>query len=325
MDRRAFIGTLTGGLLAAPFVAEAQQARRAVRIGFLSSSLSPAGLEPFRQGLRERGYLEDRNVAIEARFASLDLDRLPGLAAELVQLHVDVIVTASTPAAQAAKNATQAIPIVMTTGGDPVGAGLINSLARPGGNVTGLTHLAGPEMQQKLLELLKQVAPLTVRLSVITNQAIPPEASGLNALQGPARALGLTLVPVEVRRQDQFEAAFMTIVRDRTDSLFAFESPLNVAYRKQIVEFAAKHRLPTAFGARAFVDAGGLMSYGTDFSDLYRRGAIYVEKILKGAKPADLPVEQPTKFELIINLKTAKALGLTIPPSLLQRADQVIE
>jgi putative ABC transport system substrate-binding protein len=325
VDRRTFVCALTGALLAAPLAAEGQPARRAVRIGFLSSSVSPAGLEPFRQGLRERGYFEDRHVAIEARFASLDLDRLPGLAAELVQLHVDVIVTASTPAAQAAKNATQAIPIVMTTGGDPVGARVVNSLARPGGNVTGLTHLAGPEMQQKLLELLKQVAPLTVRLSVITNQAIPPEASGLNALQGPARALGLTLVPVEVRRQDQFEAAFMTIVRDRTDSLFAFESPLNVAYRKQIVEFAAKHRLPTAFGARAFVDAGGLMSYGTDFSDLYRRGAIYVEKILKGAKPADLPVEQPTKFELIINLKTAKALGLTIPPSLLQRADQVIE
>jgi len=325
MDRLAFISTLAGGLLAAPLAAEGQQTGRAVRIGFLSSALSPTGLEPFRQGLGERGYREGRNVAIEARFAGLALEQLPGLAAELVQLHVDVIVTASTPAAQAAKNATKSIPIVMTTGGDPIGAGLINSLAKPGGNVTGLTHLAGPEMQQKLLELLKEVAPASARLSVITNQAIPPEASGLTAMQGPAQALGLKLVPIEVRRPDQFEAAFRTIVRDRADSLFAFESPMNVAHRKEIGEFAAQHRLPTVFGVRSFVDAGGLMSYGTDFADLYRRAAIYVDKILKGANPADLPIEQPTKFDLVINLKTAKALSLTIPPALLQRADQVIE
>jgi putative ABC transport system substrate-binding protein len=236
-----------------------------------------------------------------------------------------VIVTASTPAAQAAKNATNAIPIVMATGGDPVGAGLIASLGRPGGNVTGMTHLAGPEMQQKLLEFLKEIAPPVARLGIITNRTITPEISSLNAMEAPARALGLTLVIVDVRHPDQFDAAFVSIIRDRIDAVLAFESPMNTANRRRIVDFATQHRMPTVFGVRAFVDAGGLISYGTDFPDLFRRAATFVDKILKGAKPSDLPVEQPTKFELVINLKTAKALGLTIPPSLLLRVDQVIE
>jgi len=217
-----------------------------------------------------------------------------------------VIVTASTPAAQAATHATHAIPIVMATGGDPVGAGLIASLSRPGGNVTGMTHLAGPEMQQKLLELLKEIAPRVARLGIITNRTITPEISSLKAMEAPARALGLTLVTVDVRHPDQFDAAFVSIIRDRIDALLAFESPMNRANCRRIVDFATQHRMPTVFGVKAFVDAGGLISYGTDFSDLFRCAAFFVDKILKGAKPADLPVEQPTKFELVINLKTAR-------------------
>jgi len=323
--RRIGLATVLAFSLLAPLPLKAQPAGQLARIGFLSSAVSPTGLEPLRQGLSSLGYVEGRNVVLETRFASLELQRLPQLAAELVQLHVDIIVTASTPAAQAAKKATTTIPVVMSTGGDPVGAGLVASLARPGGNVTGLTHLAGPEMQQKLLEILKETAPRSQRLGVITNQTIPPEANSLAAMQGPARTLGLTLIALEVRQPDQFVPAFATIARDRIDSLLAFESPMNVAHRQQIVAFAAERRIPTVFGVRSFVDAGGLMSYGADFPDLFRRAAVYVDKILKGAQPADLPVEQPTKFELVINLKTAKALGLTIPQSLLMRADEIIQ
>ena len=325
MDRRVFVGALASSLLAAPFAAEGQLAGRVWRIGFLSSSVSPGGLEPLRQGLRKLGYVEGRNITVETRFAALRLDRLAELAAELVHLRVDVIITASTPAAQAAKAATKTIPVVMATGGDPVGAGLVASLARPGGNVTGLTHLAGPEMQQKLLELLREAAPRTARLGVLTNQNIAPEVHGLELMRASARVLELTLVTIDVRDPDGFEPAFAAMIRDRVDALFAFESPMNVQYRQRIVDVASQRRLPSVFGNRAFVDAGGLVSYGPDFNDLYQRAAAYVDKILKGAKPADLPVEQPTKFELVINLKTAKALGLTIPPSLLARADQVIE
>ncbi len=312
-------------ILGAPPAAGAQQAETIYRIGFLSSALSPTGLEGLRQGLRDLGYIEGPRIAIEARFAELDLSRLPDLATELVKLRPHVIVTGSTPAAQTAKNATHTIPIVMATGGDPVGAGLVASLGRPGGNVTGMTHLAGPEMQQKLLEFLKEIAPRVARLGIITDRTITPEVSSLNAMQAPARALGLTPVIVDVRHPEEFDAAFASILRDRVDALLAFESPMNTANRRRIVDFAAQHRMPTVFGIRAFVDAGGLISYGTDFRDLFRRAAIFVDKILKGAKPADLPVEQPTRFELVINMRTAKALGLTIPQSLLIRADEVIQ
>jgi ABC-type uncharacterized transport system substrate-binding protein len=323
--KRLAVAFLTLALLAEPLTAGAQPVGKVWRIGFLSSSPPPTGLERLSQGLRDLGYVEGRNITIEPRFAALSLDRLPALAAELVRLDVDVLVTASTPAALAAKHATSSIPIVMTGGGDPVGSGLVASLARPGGNVTGLTHLAGPEMQQKVLELLKEIAPKVSRVAIVTNSTIPPEALGLEAMRTPARALGLTLLPTEVRGSGDFDHAFTAMLRNRVDAVFAFESPLNVEHRRRIVEFAAQNRLPTAFGRRWFVDAGGLMSYGADPESLYRRAAFYVDRILKGAKPADLPVEQPTKFELIINLKTATALGLTIPQSVLLRADEVIQ
>jgi len=327
ISRRAFLSSLGGVLLAAPLAAEAQQAGKVYRIGYLSSASAspPNGLEPFRQGLREIGYVEGRNVLIVPRFAELKLDRLPELAAELVRLQVDVIVTFTTPAAIAAKQATPTIPIVMSSGGDPVGSGLVASFARPGGNVTGLTHLAGPEMWEKVLEFLKEIAPKVSRVAVLRNSTIQPEARGVELLRESARKLGLSLLPVEFRAADELARAFDTRIRDHVDAFVASESPLNVEHRRSIVEYAIQKRLPTAFGQRAFVEAGGLISYGTSFDSLSRQAATYVDKILKGAKPGDLPVEQPTKFELVINLKTAKALGLTIPPLLLQRADGVIQ
>ena len=235
-----------------------------------------------------------------------------------------MILAFGTPASLAAKHATTTIPIVAFAG-DPVGTGLVASLARPGGNLTGLTADAGLEIGAKRLELLKHAAPGISRVGILWNPTNLPEARGRQAVSESVRALGLTLVFVGVRSPGDFEEAFTTASRERADALAIFENSLNTEYRKLIVDFAAKHRLPTVFGERASVDAGGLMSYGTDFVDLLRRAATYVDKILKGAKPADLPVEQPTKFELVINMKTAKALGLTIPPSLLLRADQVIE
>jgi putative ABC transport system substrate-binding protein len=327
VDRRRFLLTSLAAAFVAPLIAEGQQAGKVYRIGYLSSESAnpPNGLEAFRQGVRELGYVDGRNVLIEARFAEHKLDRLPELAAELVRLRMDVIVTFSTPAARAAKQATHTIPIVMSSGGDPVGSGLVASLARPGGNVTGLTHLAGPEMWAKVLEFLKGIAPKVSRVGVLRNSTIPPEVRGFEALQEPARALGLSLLSVEFRAADELTRAFETMTRDHADAFVASESPLNVEHRRSIAEYAIQKRLPTAFGHRAFVDAGGLISYGASFDNLPRQAATYVDKILKGAKPGDLPVEQPTKFELVINLKTAKALGLTIPPSLLQRADQVIE
>jgi ABC-type uncharacterized transport system substrate-binding protein len=311
MTARVLAGFLALALLAAPLGAEGQPAGKVWRIGFLSSGVPPASLDRLSQGLQEFGYVEGRNIIIEPRFAALRLDRLPALAAELVRLNVDVLVTSSTPAALAAKQATSRIPIVMSSGGDPVGSGLVASLARPGGNVTGVTHLAGPEMQHKVLELLKEIVPKVSRVGIITNSTIPPEVHSLEAMQTHSRALGLTLLPTEVRSPSDFDHAFPAM--------------LNTEHRGLIVEFAAHHRLPTAFGRRLFVEAGGLMSYGSDLGSLLRRTAFYVDKILKGAKPADLPVEQPTKFELVINLKTAKALGLTLPPSILARADEVIQ
>jgi putative tryptophan/tyrosine transport system substrate-binding protein len=312
-------------LLAAPLAAEAQPAGKVARIGFLSSGVPPIGLERLTQGLRELGYVEGRNIVIESRFAELRLDRLPALAGELVRLNVDVLVTLSTPAALAAKQATSRIPIVMSSGGDPIGSGLVASLARPGGNVTGLTHLAGPEMQHKVLELMKETVPKVSRVGVITNSTIPPEVHSLRAMQTHAPALGLMLIPTEVRSPGDFVHAFAAMLRARVEAVFAFESPLNSEHRGLIVEFAAQNRLPTAFGRKLFVEAGGLMSYGADQGSLSQRAAYHVDKILRGAKPGDLHIEQPTKFDLVINLKTAKALGLTIPPAVLARADEVIQ
>src|SRR5262245_27860719 len=326
MNRRTFIYRLSGGILVVPFAAEAQQAGKMARIGVLSPG-SPGpdpGRAVFLQCLNELGWAVGQNIIFEARYAKGDLARLADLAAELVQLKVSIILAFGTPAAFAARRATTTIPIVGFVG-DPVGTGLVASLARPGGNLTGLTNEAGLEVFAKRPELLKQVAPKSSRVGVVWNPANPAEARVRYAHYESGRPLGLTLVSLEVRSPDDFEGALTRAGRERADALTISENTLNVEHRDLIVAFAAKHRLPTIFGERGSVEGGGLMSYGMDSADLLRRAASYVDRILNGTRPADLPIEQPTKFELVINLKTAKALGLTIPPSLLLRADQVIE
>jgi putative ABC transport system substrate-binding protein len=329
MDRREFIGTLAGSLVAAPLAAEAQQAAKIARIGFLALNLaaSPHLQEAFRQGLRDLGYVEGRNVVIEYRGAEGKLERLPALAAELVALKVDVIVAGGTPHALAAKQATRILPIVFATASDPVTSGLVTSLARPGDNVTGLTNLA-PELVGKCLEQLKQAVPGVSRVAVLWQPGVQGERTEKDMLKRAevaARALGVRLQFVEARGPDDFDRAFSEMTRARADALTVLQGPMFVNERRRLVDLAAKNRLPAVYPWRDGVDAGGLMSYGPNLADSFRRAATYVDKILKGAKPGDLPVEQPTKFELVINLKTAKALGLTIPQSLLGRADHVVE
>jgi putative ABC transport system substrate-binding protein len=329
MNRRVFLGTLGGGLLAAPLAAEAQQAAKVARIGYLVSNLatSPHLTEAFRQGLRDLGYVEGRNLVIEYRDAQGKFERLPTLAAELVALKVDVIVVGNVVTALAAKQATRTLPIVFTAVGDPVGSGLVTSLARPGGNVTGLSALY-LELVGKCLELLKQAVPGVSQVAVLWQPGALPERTEKDLLkeaEGAGRALGVRLQFVEARGPADFDRAFSDMTRARAGALTALPSLRFFNERKRLVDLAAKNRLPAVYQVREFVDAGGLMSYGPNPADLYRRVATYVDKILKGAKPADLPVEQPTKFELVINLKTAKALGLTIPPSLLGRADEVVQ
>jgi putative ABC transport system substrate-binding protein len=328
--RREFIGTLAGSLLAAPLAAEAQQAAKIARIGYLATNL--AGLphlhEAFRQGLRDLGYVEGRNVVIEYRDAEGKLERLPALAAELVALKVDVIVAAAgTLPALAAKQATKTLPIVFIGVGDPVTSGLVTSLARPGGNVTGLSSLS-PELVGKWLELLKQAAPGVSRVAFLWQPGAVGEQTGKDILKEAevaARALGVQLQVVEARGPADIDRAFSDVTRARAGALTVLSTPMFSSKRRRLVDLAAKNRLPALFSFREYVDAGGLMSYGPNLADLFRRAATYVDKILKGAKPGDLPVEQPTKFELVINLKTAKALGLTIPQSVLGRADEVIQ
>jgi putative ABC transport system substrate-binding protein len=328
MDRRAFIGTMAGGLIAAPLAAEAQPARKVPRIGFLvaasaSDSAYARLIEAFRQGLRDLGYVEGRNIVIEYRYADGKSERLPALAAELARLKVAVIVSHGTPGPLAAKQATSAIPIVMTSAGDPVASGLVSSLARPGGNVTGLSLMV-PELGGKRLQLLKEILPGLSRVAVLWNAASPYASLVVRETEATATTLGVQLQSLVVRGPDDFEGALAAAVTGRAGGLTVVEDPLTITKRKQIVDFAAKNRLPAIYGVKEFVDAGGLMSYGVHLADLYRRAAAYLDKILKGVKPADLPVQQPTKFEFAINLKTAKALGLTIPQSVLQRADEVI-
>ncbi len=318
---------LAGGfaLLFAPLTAEAQ-AGKVPRIGFLfygSSGPSPE-VDAFRQGLRELGYVEGQNITIEYRFARGGVERLPELAAELVRLKLDVIVTPTTPASQAVKQATSTIPIVFAAVADAVGAGLVANFARPGGNITGFTSISA-ELGGKRLELLKEVAPKASRVTVLYNPADRSNVLMLKELEESAPALGLTLQPLEVRGAGEFEGAFVAMTRERTHALFGAAGILTLEHRKAIVDLAAKSRIPAMWGHRQFVEAGGLMSYAVNYYDQVRRTATYVDKILKGAKPGDLPVEQPTRFELVINLKTAKALGLTIPQSLLFRADEVIQ
>jgi putative ABC transport system substrate-binding protein len=326
MERRTFLGSLAGGLLALPLVAQAQPAGKVPRIGFLFSGASgPAReVDTFRQGLRDLGYIEGQNIAIEYRFAGGQVERLPELAAELVRLKLDVIVAPYTPPALAAKRATSTIPIVFAVVADAVGAGLIANFARPGRNITGLTS-SSAELGGKRLELLKQVVPKASRVAVLYNPADRSNVLVLKQLQESAPTLALTLQPLEVREPREFEGAFLAMTRERAHAMFGTPGVLTFEHKKVLVDLAAKRRIPAMWGHRQFVDVGGLMSYAVNVYDQIRQTAVYVDKILKGAKPADLPVEQPTKFELVINLKTAKALGLTIPPSLLQRADQVIE
>jgi putative ABC transport system substrate-binding protein len=330
MDRREFIGTLAGGLVAAPLAAEAQQAAKIARIGYLVTNLAANRHlhEAFLQGLRDLGYVEGRNVEIEHRSAEGKLvERLPALAAELVALKVDVILAGATPAALAAKQATRTLPIVFAAAGDPVGSGLVTSLARPGGNVTGSSLLA-PELVGKCLEQLTQAVPGVSRVAVLWEPGAFPERLEQDILKGAevaARALGVRPQFVEARGPADFDRAFSDMTRARAGALTVLASTMLTNERRRLVDLAAKNRLPAVYPWREAVDAGGLMSYGANIPDLFRRAATYVDRILKGAKPGDLPVEQPTKFELVINLKTAKALGLTIPPSLLQRADEVIQ
>jgi len=327
VDRRAFIGTLTGGLLAAPLAAGAQPAGRVPRIGYLGTrTLSDFGVDAFRQGLRELGWVEGQNIVVDYRFAEGGLDRLPDLAAELVRLKVDIIVAQATPGAAAAKNATETIPIVMVPVGDPVGLGLVASLARPGGNVTGVSYsVGGLDIIGKQLELLKQTVPKIHRVAILSNPANPTRPLVIRDVNGAARALAVQLQFLEARGPNEFDSAFAAIAKERIEALVVMADTMFVLHRTRLADLAARSRLPAAYGWREHVEAGGLMSYGPSLSYLFRRSATFVDKILKGAKPGDLPVEQPTQFELVINLKTAKALGLTIPPSLLQRADQVIE
>jgi putative ABC transport system substrate-binding protein len=329
MERRRFIEVIAGGLLAAPLAAEAQPAASLPRIGYLSAgSLSdprfPRFLQAFRQGLRELGHVEGQNIAIEFRWAEGKADRLPGLAAELVRLKVNVIVAVGTPAVQAAKLATETIAIVMVAVGDPVAAGFVASLARPGGNITGLSTMA-PELVGKQLELLKEVVPKVSRVALLGNPANPNHAQQVRGAQDAARALGVQLQPLEARDLTEIDHAFATITTERAGAVIVLVDGMLLNHRTRIADHAARRRLPTVSGQSDHAEAGGLMAYGPSLSGRFRRAATYVDKILKGAKPADLPVEQPTTFELIINLKTAKVLGLTIPQSVLGRADEVIQ
>jgi putative ABC transport system substrate-binding protein len=316
-------------LLTTALPAEAQLPNKVFRMGYLSSgepALDAGRAEAMRLALRERGYVEGQSIAIEYRYGEGKIDRASELAAELVRLKVDIIVVAGGPVwIRAAKNATKTIPIVMTGAGtDPVEAGLVESLARPGGNVTGITNL-NRELGGKRLELLKEAVPKPTSVAILYDPAAPAPVLDLKEdLPVAARALGLTLQPWEVRGADDFDKVFAAMVKQRPDGLYVLESAQMLANRKRIVGFALKSRLPSIYQSRNAVDVGGLMAYGADLADIYRRVATYVEKILKGTKPADLPVEQPTKFEFVINLKTAKQIGVTIPPNVLARADRII-
>jgi ABC-type uncharacterized transport system substrate-binding protein len=321
------IVTLIPGLLATPCAVEAQPAKHVPRIGFLSAGSPAANAarpEAFRQGLRELGYVEGQNIVIEWRYAEEKFDRLRELAAELVRLKVDVIVTAAPSPTRAAKEATAAIPIVMGgIGGDPVEAGFFASLARPGGNVTGLTALA-QELSDKQLELLKELVPRLSQVAVLGTPTFPGSTQVATELDRAAGALQVQLHYLDVRGSEDMETAFREARARRADAVLVLASPVLESHRTQVAALAAQHRLPTIYPFREFVEAGGLVSYGVRIADLYHRAATYVDKLLKGAKPADLPVEQPLKFELVLNLKTAQALGLTIPPSVLFRADEVL-
>jgi putative ABC transport system substrate-binding protein len=329
MRRRQFIALLGGATAASavrPTATGAQTPPKIPRVGYIAGS-SATGAEPFvgsfRKGLRELGYMEGQTIALEVRYAEGRSERIPELVADLVGLKMDVLVAGLSQAALAAKKATGTIPIVMV-GADPVGLGLVASLARPGGNVTGLS-VFNEAIIGKRLELLKELVPGLARVAVLRNPIMAAHATFWEASEVAARTLGVALQPLEVRGPEDFEAAFAAATRGNAQALIAFDDTLILAHKPRIVALAASSRLPAMYGLREFPDDGGLISYGPSFADLFRRAATYVDKILKGAKPADLPVEQPTKFELVINRKTANALGLAVPPTLLAQADDVIE
>jgi len=328
MDRRGFISSVTLALLAAPLVAEAQSAAKIQRVGVVFSGSreeSLALIRAFEEGLQERGYVEGRNLGIEHRFAEGRADRVPVVSAELAALNVDVFVTTVDRWAIAVRQAEANAPIVMTMAEDPVSAGLVKSLARPGGSITGLTIVAGPEIYGKNLALLKEILPKGARIAILFNADSPINARYLKTIQEAARPLDVPLIPFGVRRMEDFAPAFARMKRERAAGLVVLGEPLFGSHRRRLADLAIQSGLASSWPIRAYAEAGGLVSYGANMPDLWRRATSYVAKILQGAKAADLPMEQPTKFELVINLKTAKALGLTIPPSLLQRADQVIE
>ena len=327
MNSRFIVWLLTTFFLATVSLAEAQQPGKVPRIGFLaapSPSFFSTRMNAFREGLYDLGHVEGKNISIEYRYAGGKLDRLPALAVELVRLKVDVIVTSSAPGAVAAKNATGTIPVVFVTAGDPVDMGLVTSMARPSGNITGLTTHA-PELSGKRLELLKEVVPRITRVAVLWNPSNPGFSEILKEMQAASQAHALQLQSLEVRSLEDFEGAFESITRGNSHAIIVVSDPFLNTHHRLILDLAVKHRLPAMYGGPEAVAAGGLMSYGPGFSDQYRRAATYVDKILKGMKPTELPVERPMKFELVINLKTAKQIGLTIPESVLYRVDRVIK
>ena len=332
MDRRAFLGVIAGGLLAAPLAAEAQQTDKLPRIGLLLTPspehpIAQAVLDAFRLGLREHGYVAGQTIVIESRFAQERLERYRELLAELVDLKVNVVVVGSTGMALAAKQVTTTIPIVAAVMADPVRDGLVASLARPGGNITGLTFFA-PSLVAKRLQLLREAVPKTYKVAVLSHPGVYSEPTMRDMLQEAevaAQKLEIRLQFIEARSPKEFDRAFSAMTTGGASGLIVLPSPMFYAEHRRLIELAARHHVPAIYAFREAVDGGGLMSYGANIPELFRLAATFVDRILKGARPADLPVEQPTKFELLINLKTAKALGLTIPPALLQRADQVIE
>jgi len=329
VSRRQAVIAIGTGALAAPLTAFTQRPAKVARIGYLQPITPQNGtspfLEDFRQGLRELGYVEGRNVQLEIRWGEGKLERMPALAAELVRLNVDVIVAVSSPAVLAAKQATRTIPIVMPLSSDPVGDGLVASLARPGGNLTGLS-LMTPDSVAKRLQLLKEVFPnLAHPVAVLWNPDYPGMKARFRETQGAAPAVGLAVKSVEIRDARELEQALASLDRQRPDALVLLVDPLTLSQRLRIVEFATEERLPAIYEVSQFVEAGGLMSYGPNTDDLVRRSATYVDKILKGAKAGDLPVEQPERFELVINLESAKALGITFPQSILVRADRIVQ
>jgi putative ABC transport system substrate-binding protein len=326
MRRREFITFIGSAALILPHATLAQSPPEIPRVGWIVGSplqTTKHVFDAFRQGLRDLGYVEGQTIALEPRSADGHMERMPGLVDELTRLKVDVLVVTNSPAALAAKKATRTIPIVMFAP-DPVGQGLVTSLARPEGNVTGMSYYS-VGLHTKRLELIAQLVPGLTRVAVLKNPLVKVHAIFWQEIRAAAQKLGMALQPIEVRREEDFEAAFAAATRANAQALLALDDPLTIGYRSRIVDLAASSRLPAIYGFREFPDAGGLISYGADFVVLFRRAATFVDKILKGAKPADLPVEQPTEFELVINLKAAKALGLTVPPLLLAQANDVIE